>query len=337
VPTACVTTYEDVPITTVAAESMPVPLAQTIPFPGAVVGEEQRLLFEFYGGVLERLEAAAQERDAAQLEGLLDGYERADLEPWLQNVLSGYRALAAGLRFQAHAARSATLTLAPTSETPDAVVDPPIGAPLCFTLRVPAATVPVHLGGVQDDDPIAFLVSVKIDDTFVDGSARSSRTRDTLWLPEAFTLSGSAVLELPVGVDVPAGESVRRVVHVRMELMPGYVRSDGARVPIQRTAVGAAVLTQWPAGYRATEKAPLTTLRNALAIGDAAHFPHVFLAAHFMAPADREAATRLLIEQLRFGRPDQGRVAMAALAVLTGESWPVGDRHAWLAWWQSRR
>ena len=45
----------------------------------------------------------------------------------------------------------------------------------------------------------------------------------------------------------------------------------------------------------------------------------------------------LLIEQIRFGRQDQALVAMAALQVIAGETLPIGDRQAWLAWWQARR
>jgi hypothetical protein len=52
---------------------------------------------------------------------------------------------------------------------------------------------------------------------------------------------------------------------------------------------------------------------------------------------DRETAIALLLDQVRFGRADQARVAMAALRRLTGESLLVGDREAWLAWSQTRR
>jgi hypothetical protein len=55
------------------------------------------------------------------------------------------------------------------------------------------------------------------------------------------------------------------------------------------------------------------------------------------------AAMRLLIEQVRFGRPDQAQVAMAALREMSGQSSSsvsapaLGDREAWLVWWAQRR
>ena len=106
---------------------------------------------------------------------------------------------------------------------------------------------------------------------------------------------------------------------------------------MQRTDIASAGLTQWPAGYEAIAKAPLVTLREALRRGDPAHFAHVFVAASFAGADERDAATALLIEQVRFGRQDQALVAMAALQVLTGAQLPSGDREAWLAWWQARR
>jgi hypothetical protein len=108
-------------------------------------------------------------------------------------------------------------------------------------------------------------------------------------------------------------------------------------VPVQRTGIASTTLTQWPAGHAAIAAAPLVTLREALRLGDPAHFAHVFVAASFVGTEDREAATALLIEQVRYGRQDQALVAMAALQVLTGASQPAGDREAWLAWWQARR
>lgn len=347
---ACVTTYEDVPLDSAAEAAMPVALTQTIPFPSSKAAADQRLLLEVYGGVLERLQAAASERDPTQMEALLATYQRTDLPPWLSEVLGGYRALATGLRFQNHAVAKATLVLAPATAaaapattaasdtTPSAVLpEPPIGEPLCCVLRLPAPAMPVQLGGQADEDPTGFVVAITIEDTFVDGSSSSSRRQDSVLLPEPFLLTGDAVLEVPVGIDVPAGGSVKRTVHLRIDLMPGYVHVDGARVPVQRTTVGACALSLWPAGYEAIQQAPLASLQRALQVGDAAHFPHVFLAAQFTRDSEREQVLPLLVDQVRFGRADQAQVAMAALRQVTGQTLPIGDRQAWLAWWQARR
>ena len=70
---------------------------------------------------------------------------------------------------------------------------------------------------------------------------------------------------------------------------------------------------------------------------DARNFACAYLAAVFVPSHERTAVIELLIEQVRFGRDDQAQVAMAALAAVTGAELAVGDRDAWLAWWQARR
>jgi hypothetical protein len=341
----CVTTYEDAPLFTDVETPVVPATAMTIPF-GDDGSADQRLLYDFYGGVFQRLQAAAEERDVAQVEALLAAYRRPGLPVRLQDVLRGYAAMASGLRFQQHAVRHSSLQLEPdpasagegavAGEGPP-VEAPPIGAP--FTCRLTMAPPPaeVRLGARTDDDPCGFAVTLSIDDTFVDGSTRSTQTQDFVWLPAAFAFASGQALALPIGLDVAASDAVRRVVRLRVDLMPGYVQIDGERVPVQRTAIGAVSLTQWPAGYQAIVRAPLLSLREALRLGDAAHFPHVFVAASFVRGDDRQPAIALLIEQVRFGRQDQALVAMAALRELTGESLPAGDRQAWLAWWQARR
>ncbi|MFY9341403.1 MAG: hypothetical protein WAT39_02860, partial [Planctomycetota bacterium] len=68
-----------------------------------------------------------------------------------------------------------------------------------------------------------------------------------------------------------------------------------------------------------------------------ANYARAWLAAQATRGADTEAAAALLIEQVRLGRADEAQVAMAALRTITGIDFVVGDRDAWLAWWQSRR
>jgi hypothetical protein len=332
---SCVTTYEEAP--PAAARSAPpaaVPVA--IPFGNEGVNADQGLLFAFYGGVFERMQAAVADRDPAQLEALVGAYERPDLPDRLRDALAAYRAMALGLRFQQHAAATATMTLVPAAGgAPDVV--PPIGTPLTFRLEVPPSGVPVRLGGRGDDEPTCFAVAVTIDDTFVDGSTRSSHTQDFVWLPEAVLLDGGAGLQIPVEVDVTAGEAVQRVVHVRADLMPGYVSVGGKRAPVHRAVIGACTVTQWPAGHEVVAKNALAALRAAVRSGDSRLSAQVYLGAAFVRGEERDEAMRLLIEQVRFGRPDQALVAMSALRALTGDNLPLGDRQAWLAWWQARR
>jgi hypothetical protein len=326
---ACVTTYEDAPLTEPAAADFAVPV--TIPF-GDVAADERPLL-QLYEGVFERLKIAIHDRDLAEVETLLASFERDGLPAGVRGRLAGYRCVALGMRFQQHAAAQASLRL---QGTPDGVV-PPLGAPLRFRLDLPPAPEPATLGGRDGDDPIGFHVAVSIADLFLDGSSRTHSAQDFVSLPADFVLADGAPLELPIGLDLPEGDPVRREVHVRVDLMPGYVQTRGARVPVHRTTLAAAAVTQWPAGHEAVQRAPLATLREAMRLGDAAHFRHVFLAATFTEGEDRETAIDLLIGQVRLGRLDQALVAMVALRAVTGAEVPIGDREAWLAWSQSRR
>ena len=158
-----------------------------------------------------------------------------------------------------------------------------------------------------------------------------------MWLPAALTLAGNQELRLPVGIDADAGGSVQRTVHLRVDLMPGYVMVEGVRAPVQRTGIGACTLTQWPRGYEALLAAPLQALERALRTFDQPRFATVFLAAALTRGEDREKAMALLIEPVRFARADQAQVAMSALRAISGQVHAVGDREAWLAWWQTRR
>lgn len=332
----CVTTYEDAPLfEDVTAPAVPA-VALTIPF-GAGGEVEAGLLTDFYGGVCQRLQSAAEDRDPAQIEALLAAYERPGLPSQLQEVLRGYRAMAVGLRFQRHAVEHAKLTLVPAPGAAAAADVPPLGAAFTYQLILPPPPAAVRLGGGDDEDACGFAVAVTLHDTFVDGSTRSTETQDFVWLPAAFGFEHGQALVVPIGVDVAAADVVRRALQLRVLLMPGYVQIAGERVPVQRTAIAERNLTQWPAGWQAIAAAPLATLREALRRGDADHFAHVFVAASFVGDDEREPATTLLIEQVRFGRQDQALVAMAALQVLTGAPVPAGDRDAWLAWWQARR
>jgi len=360
----CVTTYEDAsPLVLPKPQPVPLALPFAIPLPQPAHGTGDPVLSELYAGILKRMREAAVDRDVAHLEFLLEGYDRRDLPEFWRDQMRGYRAIAKGLRFEQHAIAHARLSLVPAARdaavappnaappnaaTPDAATPatalpngatatPPCGEKLLFELVLPPGGTEFLLGGHGDAEPTGFSVAVTIEDAFVDGSSRSSRTEDFLWLPAALRLAGDQQLRLPVAIEADAGGSVQRTVHLRVDLMPGYVQVDGVRAPVQRTGIAACTLTQWPRGYETLQREPLKALELALRTFDGPRFPVVYLAAALTQGEDREKAMALLIEKVRFSRAEQAQVAMAALRAISGETHPVGDRDAWLAWWQTRR
>lgn len=330
---ACVTTVEDAPLSLTQESAVPrVPVV--VPIEGGEQGN--RVLWDVYGGVFDRLRQAAEERDEATVEALLQTFDKPDLPPAIRERLRGYRGLARGISFLRHAAERSELLVVTVDGKP-AAGPPDLGSALRLELRLPAPPQPVRLGGTGDPDPIGFAVSVTLDDEFVDGGVRSSHAEEFVWLPKAIRLAGDVVLTVPLELDPAAGDAVRRTAYVRVDLLPGYVDVDSVRAPVQRHAIAAGSFVQFPRGYERIAAAPLETLRQALAAFAPPTFPVVYLSAIAMPPADREAAMALLVEQVRFGSPEQAQVAMAALRRLAGISLPVGDRDAWLAWWQGRR
>lgn len=353
---ACVTTVEEAPLLEFNAPAPPIeaPPSLTIPFGETVAGPQQQLVDEFYRSVLRQLQEAATSLDPAtgrhdvdQLGALLARFDRSDMPPGVRERVAGYRRIERGLRFcEGHAARAARLDLmapAPGSDGKAAPVEQgaaALGLPLQFELRLPAPAEAVTLGGVDDDEPAGFLVHAAIDDAYVEGSVRSHSRSDVIRLPAAFALADGRELRLPVAVDEPVGEAVRRTVVVRVSFLPGYVRIGDEAVPVPQTLLAEAKVVQWPAGYGTLQKAPLAELKASLRVFEPRTFPRAWLAAVAAASAptaDREAAIGLLLEPVRFGRADQAQVAMAALRELTGERLLVGDRDAWLAWSQARR
>lgn len=339
-PAACVTTYESAPLLQDQLERPDFAVPVTIPI-DVPSNPGQALVAQFYASVLRQLNEATKDGDLPQLEALLASYDRVDLPPAVQERVRGYRGIASGLRFCREAAQRATIELSPPEAGADAAPTeggvPALGAPLRLELRLPAGRVPVVLGGRDDADPIGFLVAITVDDSFVEGSTRSSQSHQFTWLSTAMELAGDAVLRLPIEIDLAGVTAVRREVHVRVDLMPGYVRVAGERAPVSQATIAAKTLTQWPLGYGRVAAAPLTELRAALSSFGPRTFASAWLAAAATKGADRETAIDLLLEQVRFGRADQAQVAMAALRGITGIQFLVGDRDAWLAWSRDRR
>lgn len=349
---ACVTTVEEAPLLEGPAPRPTIPPSLTIPF-GAAPGQPgQQALDDVYRNVLRQLQEAATERDPAtgrhdveRLGALLAQFDRDDLPLVMRERLAGYRGIARGLRFcEQHAARTARFDLLPPAPGPDGAPTPveagapALGAPLRLQLRLPAPPEPTRMGAADDDQPCAFLIESTVRDTYAEGSERGGSTMDVVRLPDAFTWAGGADLLLPVTIDLPVANAVQREVQVRVSLLPGYVQIAGELAPVPQTLLAATTVAQWPVGYGVVAKAPLAELQAALRAFEPRVFPRVWLAAAAVPPGpDRETAITLLLDQVRFGRADQARVAMAALRRLTGESLLVGDREAWLAWSQTRR
>lgn len=295
-------------------------------------------LDEFYAGILERMHEAygrpdrerPEPADLPALRGLLHSYQRPDAPAWARERMAMFAALVPGVAFELHAARHSKLVL------PEPV--PPLGATLALQLQLPAMPdAGLVLGGEHDAMPIGFRLHVAIDDRFADGSARGHESWQVLRLPQAFVLAGEAVLQLPIELQVPANAAVVRNLEFRVDLLPGFVGTDGEPAGVRRTHLCSGRLQQHPEGFAAVQQRPLLTLREAMRIGDVAHFPHVFLAATCMPAGDRDTANELLIQWVRLGQDDQAIVAMAALRELTGQPFAIGDRQRWLAWWSSRR
>lgn len=335
---ACVTTYEDAPLFFGGSDVEPPPLAVpvAIPIPQGNGTPEDLARAEFYRSVLKRLQDAAKDGDVPQIESLLAAYQREDLPPAIAEHVTGYRAVAHGLRFQQYAAKVATLALLDESGK-DAAALPALGANVALELRIPAGAEAWSLSGRDDADPLRFVVALRIDDVFVDGGTRWCESQAFVPLPRAFELRGDAVLRVPIAVDLPGGEAVRRDVLVTVELMPGYLRHAGVRAPLRRTELARSAFTQWPVGYDAVAAAPLASLQAALRTFEPPSFRRAYLAAVSTQGADRETAIGLLVAQVRFGRSGQAQVAMAALREMTGADVAIGDRDGWLAWWQARR
>jgi hypothetical protein len=350
-----VTTYTPIDLVNQASE-MPVsqPIAIAIP---VAQGGSDRLLLEFYSGILRRLQDAADDGDVALLDSLVASYDKPNIPASVSQHLAGYRAIGRGIRFRQHALRKAVLELRlPDASTPDAskpdelrpdaamvggakLIAAPnvsaLGKDLQLRLRLPAMAKVVTLGGRNDLNPIRFTVSVTVEDEYADGSFRSLHTDGAVWLPERFELVGDNELLLPIDVGAALDDAVRRNVTVRID-MRGHVEIDDVRAPVKSTSIAAGSYIQWPVGYDVIAKQPMAALKLALGAFQSKNFASVYLAALKIPEAHQHEACELLIDQVRFGRADQAQVAMAALQNVTGLSIAVGDRDAWLDWWQAR-
>jgi hypothetical protein len=332
---ACVTTAVEDDESLVPA----IPLQSVVIPLGAAVPAEQHTLQEFYDGLLARLHEAHREQDLTTMQALLAGYTRDDVPSWARDRLAGFEALVVGLMIELHVRVAARL-----EPVGDPLQRDDIGEACAWELVLPPLPgLPIGLGGQGDADPVAFGVSISVRDEFVDGTTRTleiddgrGRGAELVRLPAAFTLANEP-LRLPIRLQPDDSIAVRRDFDLRVDLLPGYMQAAGQRAPVRRTLLGTATATQWPRGHQAIRRSPLETFQAAVRLGDLPHFPHVRLAAAFAPAEHRRQIEAAMIDWVRLGSPEQAIVATATLRALGAAQLPVGDRDAWLAWWQEHR
>ena len=306
--------------------------ALVIPFGEDAVADEDAL-GTFYANVLQRMHEAYGERDSQgrltgldNLQRLLQLYRTEAAPDWAVQHLDGFAAAAEGAVFEQHVQARSRI------ELPQ---DVPLGQNLVVRLRVdgmPGRT--VRLGGEQDEKPFFLTAWFEFADAYVDGSTRRQEGEAVVRLPRAHELTEASPLELPLELGAAPAGAVRRKVSVRIDMLPGHVGTGDTTCPVRRAPMARAATEQLPPGADKLRTAPLASMREAMAIGDAARFPAVFLSASFLPEEQRREGMELLVQWVRLGRADQALVATAALRELSGEPITVGDRERWLAWWQ---
>ena len=281
----------------------------------------------YYRSILGQMNEAYVERNPELLGILLGKYDDPKAPPWAREVLPRYQTLLTALAFELHVGSRSRVQSSALA----------IGEPMELQLDLPAHPgMSVELGAEDSDQPAVFRVSFEVEDRDSRGDLIRNQSSLLLRLSEDHLLAGEASLHLPFILDMPAFSTLIRNVVVRVELMPGYVQVDGDQVPHNRVFCASSELVLYPPGVESIRRAPRITLLRAMEIGDVDHFPHVFLAAHFMSEQYVEEALTALMGWVRLGNEGQQRVAMAALAVLADTKIEVGDRRRWLDWWQRR-
>lgn len=283
---------------------------------------------QYYSSIFLQMQEALTERDLPRLTRLVVGHDRKKAPPWVVERMDRFFTALLGLEFEAHASRSSQL------EVKDGIG--PMGAPVQYSFRLDT---PSNREIVLVDDRVeglSFLATLLVVDHDVYGGRTTHRSSRILRLKKPETRHAPRTNEASFGTSFDANHAVVRELHATVELLPGTVQVDGRDAPIQRLELVRSDGVMYPAGVEAIRDKPLVTLRNAISLGDRAHYPHQYLAARFMPSSSTDEALGLLIERVRLGNAGQARVAMACLAVITGEDLPVGDRETWLAWWQRR-
>ncbi len=261
-----------------------------------------------------------------RLRSLLATHDRTSAPDWARSRFAHFYAAAAGLEFELHLVESSHIDLEGRVAS--------VGAPLEFAFRAPALPArETELAG--GGAGLSFLATVTLADHDAFGGTTKHRQSHIL-NPESTTFDQEHPLELPFGAVLEPGNTAIRENLVEVELLPGAVQIDGVDAPVHRVVLARYRGLSYPPGFEVIREKPLATLRAAVRLGEDKYFRHQFLAAHFMPESEQRAATEILVRQVRLGTSLQARVAMASLREMTGATVPVGDREAWLRWWQEQ-
>jgi hypothetical protein len=321
-----------VSVVTEPEETMPSAMPVVVPFgpnQGSLTSDEQ-VMADLYRGLLRRMGAAYADGDLHELQKLIAGYRRDETPEWARASMDSFAGLAEGLAFEQHCKEHGSIALADPNVA--------LGEGLLLRVRIEAPSGSGwQLGGGASEHPVSFGVWYSVVDEFVEGSTSNRDRNETMRLSQPVALRPGQPFDLPIELDLDVGAAVRRTIRIRLALLPGYVTAGELRAPVRRTEFGKLDLVQYPRGYEPIRDNPRDTLKGAMKCGDEAHFRHVWLAAHFAKEADREVVLEDLMQWVRLGTAGQQRVAMASLRAVLGSGPAIGDREAWLAWWQGRR
>jgi hypothetical protein len=318
---------------TLTAPAAPI-AARPVAIPFGVARHDAHPSDFYYDSVIAQMQTAWLAGDRQRLAGLLTTHERPDAPQWAQESLAGFRRVLRVMDFEALIQGRGELHWpAPT---------PALGESVAAAVTLgPLPSVAVRLFGGDDVRRARFVLHFKMVDTDTFGTQSEITHTTVVDLPAPVDLGAGEAVRVPFAVDVPAqGAIVRRIV-IEVDLMPGHVELDGTRLPNRRVRCAAGNIELLPRGADKIAAQPQAALAAALRLGDAAHFPHVFLAARALArrqdPASTQNAQALLIDRVRLGNEVQAHAAMAALRELVSD--PAArsrDREQWLLWWSSR-
>jgi hypothetical protein len=289
-----------------------------------------------YQSVIQQCREAARDGDPVRLGSLLDHYDRQQAPEWARDVFGGLRQMHEALRFSGTGLAIAALR----SEVGQVTVGEDI--PLTLVLRSAwDHRIRIEAGRSRGGTALYLEVLMRCED------ATGNVLRQKLKFP--VPLPGDIVLRpgeehrepLPFPTSLTEG-AVLHVFEFRGELAPARVVSGGSHLIVHRIPLGACTVRVLPRGFEAVQRAPLTTLREALRLGDRSHFPHVYLACEFLPPERRGEAGDLLTASLRTASPELSAVVLAGMRKIFGRpvrpvagiELPVTDRDDWLAWWR---
>lgn len=286
-----------------------------------------------------------------ELEFLLLQHHREGMWEGARPTMEQFALLAEGLKFELDLADMCSVEI--LTEQPIAQAS----QTYLFKMRASSRGNVLEFGGEEE---VVFRAFVESRDFDILGHFVESEASVLLRVDERQKLTGIETLELPFGLDGAPPDSVLRELKITVELLPCVVTLDGRKLPVSITSNRAEDPVEsrqrklrndrqyaeccefstmlFPAGYESIQRAPMTTLVEALRRGGQQYARHIFLAAHFMPEEKREVAMKQLIEKIRFAGDADELVpaSMGALRVLSRQDLPVTDRRAWLLWWQNR-